>query len=788
MATRSLRARFVLVFFGLVLIMTTVGLSVLKLAVERNARQQLAEELSTSERVFRRILADGTEQLEQAAAVLSADFAFRGAVATADRETVVSALANHGERIQADLMMMVDRAGHITASTSAHMPAGTDFPQATLFERARAAGRATGLMVSDDRLYQTVLVPVKAPTTIGWVAMSFVIDDRMARELSALTSTELAFVLKTTSGDWRIVGAADDGVARTALLAHLHSPALFKGAPIASGDTLLLASTLTPAPEMAAAVLRVPLATALEPFAPLQRFLLVLALGGLIATVAGGALIARGVTRPLSQLADIARVIASGDYSREATIERDDEVGALARAINAMREGIASRESTIMDLAYRDPLTGLPNRALFIDRAEQVLASNARRGGTAGLLLLGVDNFRYVTHTLGHRFGERLLVELAQRLTGLLPRRADTLARISGEKFALLLDGATLEEAGAMSTRVLQGLEAPFQIDDQIVDLGSSIGIVSFPAHGEDVHTLLQHAELALAVARRTRCDQAVYEPAFDQSPERLSLLGELRRAVEGDQLVLFYQPKLDLRTGEPAYVEALVRWQHPTRGFVPPDKFIPFAEQTGYIRVLTLWVLRAALRQCAAWQRAGIDLRMCVNISARDLLNPELPAVVQALLDELALDPALIWLEITESAIMEDPVRAQQVINALDAMGLRLSIDDFGTGYSSLAYLKRLPVDELKIDKAFVLTMDRDPDDATIVRSTIELGHNLGLKVVAEGVDNPRALEMLTQWGCDVAQGFHICRPLPPDKLESWLVSEDCLRFRAPLPARQSA
>jgi len=787
-ATRTLRSRFVLVFFGLALIVTTVGLSVVKLAIERNARQQLAEELSTSERVFRRILADGTQQLEQAAAVLAADFAFRAAVATGDRETIVSALANHGERIHADLMMMVDRAGRITASTSSHMPAGTDFPQAALFERARAAGRTTGLVVSDEHLYQTVLVPVKAPHTIGWVAMSFLIDDRMAQELSELTSTELAFVFKIADGDWRIVGATRHGVARATLLTHLRDPALLNGTPLALGADLLLASDLGAASDLAVAVLRVPLASALEPFAPLQRFLFGLALSALVATVAGSALIARGVTRPLSQLADVARVIASGDYSREATIECDDEVGALARAINAMREGIASRESTIMDLAYRDPLTGLPNRALFIDRAEQALASSARRGGTTGLLLLGVDNFRYVTHTLGHRFGERLLCELAQRLTGMLPRRADTLARISGEQFAILLDGASVVDASTLATRILQGLETPFRIDEQIVDLGSSIGIVDFPAHGSDVHTLLQHAELALSVARRARCDLAVYEPGFDQSPERLSLLGELRQAVENDQLVLFYQPKLDLNTGEPTYVEALVRWQHPERGFIPPDKFIPFAEQTGYIRVLTQWVLQAALRQCVTWQRAGINLRMCVNISARDLLNPDLPQVIQTLLDELTLDPALIWLEITESAIMEDPVRTQQVINALDAMGLRLSIDDFGTGYSSLAYLKRLPVDELKIDQAFVLTMDRDPDDATIVRSTIELGHNLGLKVVAEGVDNPRALEMLIAWGCDIAQGFHICRPLPPDKLESWLASEDCRRFRHPAPARLSA
>jgi len=787
-ATRSLRSRFVVVFLGLVLIVTTLGLSVVDYAIRHNAREQLAAELATSERVFRRILADSTARLAQAASVLSADFAFRTAVATGDRDTVISALANHGDRIDADLMMIIDRDGLVTASTSSDTPTGSPFPKPALFERARDGGGAAGFMIRGDRLYQTVLAPVQAPTTIGWVAMSFEIDARMARELSELTSTELVFVLESAAGDWHVVGAGDTEGARTALLTPLRSDRPRDAVPHAVGDDLLLASMLDADSDSAAAVLRLPLATALAPFAPLQRFLFVLAIGALTATAAGSALLARGITRPLSQLAEVARVIANGDYSRAATVERDDEVGALARAVNAMREGIAMRESTIMDLAYRDPLTRLPNRALFLERAEQALTVASGRDGRVAVLLLGVDNFRYVTHTLGHQLGERLLGALALRLDGLVPRRVDTLARVGGEQFAVLLDGADTAAASVMATRLLQALEEPFRIDEQIVDLGVSIGLVEFPAHGEDVATLLQHAELALSVARRARTDYAVYEPGFDQSPERLSLLGELRRAVEGDQLVLFYQPKLDLRSGEPAYVEALVRWQHPVRGFVPPDKFIPFAEQTGYIRVLTLWVLNAALRQCAAWQRRGIGLRMCVNLSARDLMNADLPHVIRRLLDELALDPGLIWLEITESAIMEDPVRAQQVINALDGMGLRLSIDDFGTGYSSLAYLKRLPVDELKIDKAFVLTMDRDQDDATIVRSTIELGHNLGLTVVAEGVDSERALALLREWGCDVAQGFHICRPLPPEQLEAWLASPDSRRFEQRAAQRRLA
>lgn len=775
MALRSLRARFVTVFFGLVLLLTTVGLSTVDYAIEHNARAQLSAELATSERVLHRLLDDRRTQLEQAAKVLAADFAFRAAVATGDRETVASALANHGERIGATLMTMLDRHAHVTASTAAALPAGTTFPHPTLLEQARSADGAAGLMVVDGRLFQTVLVPVKAPTTIGWVAMGFGVDASMARELGALTSTSIAFVIADALDTLRFVGQVPPG-AHAAL-------DLAPRAPYERADTLLLVSPLADGPQQVYAVLHVPLATALTPYMPLQRFLMALAGGALLATAFGSALIARGITRPLRQLANVSREYAEGDYRRGAVIERDDEVGALATALNAMRDGIAAREARISELAFRDPETGLPNRAAFVEDAAHALAGD---GPSAVLLLIGIDNLRYVTHTLGHAFAARLLVEVARRLT--LAIGTHPFARLGADQFALLLAPQTLDTALRFANELVVAMEAPFRVEEQFVDLGASIGIVASPVHGTDVSVLLQRAELALGEARRTRTDCAVYEPRFDQGPERLSLLGELRRAVEERQLVLYYQPKIDLASGEPAYVEALLRWQHPTKGFIPPDQFIPFAEQTGYIRVLTQWVLDTALRQAAAWRARGIRLRMCINLSARDLLHVELPARVGALLQELELPPSTVWLEITESAIMDDPVRAEQTLAALDALGVRLSIDDFGTGYSSLAYLKRLPVDELKIDKSFVLTMDRDASDATIVRSTVELGHNLGLSVVAEGVDSERTLALLREWGCDVAQGFLICKPLPPADLEAWLASDACRRFRQRVETARTA
>jgi EAL domain-containing protein (putative c-di-GMP-specific phosphodiesterase class I) len=318
---------------------------------------------------------------------------------------------------------------------------------------------------------------------------------------------------------------------------------------------------------------------------------------------------------------------------------------------------------------------------------------------------------------------------------------------------------------------MLHALEEPITIEGQLVDVGASIGIVTFPHNGADMNVLLRRADIAMYVAKRSNLGFAVYDERHDQnSAERLSLMSELRQAVEHDQLTLYYQPKVDLATQRVKYVEALVRWDHPTRGFVAPDQFIPFAEQTGYIKTISRWVADKAIGQCAAWSKRGIDLAVSVNVSARELIQSTLPEIFQSLLDKHGVAPESIWIEITESAIMDDPNHAIETLDRLHALGIRLSIDDFGTGYSSLSYLKRMPVDELKIDKSFVMGMALHKDDETIVRSTIDLGHNMGLKVVAEGVETEEMLERLKTLRCDLAQGYHLSRPLPPAKLEAWL------------------
>ncbi len=348
------------------------------------------------------------------------------------------------------------------------------------------------------------------------------------------------------------------------------------------------------------------------------------------------------------------------------------------------------------------------------------------------------------------------------------------MARLGGDEFAVLLT-AVSEGTYAMrqAHKIIAALQAPFIMEGLMLDIGASIGIVDCPEHGEDADLLIRRADVAMYVAKQRGGGCSVYTPEYDQhSPGRLALLGELRHSIEHDHLLLYYQPLICLTTRRVLGVEALVRWQHPSRGLLLPDQFIPQAEPNAIISSLTLWVLNTALRECSAWHKAGLPLSVSVNLSARNLHNTQLPNQVMQLLEETGAEPGWLELEITESAIMSDPARAKEILAHLSHMGVHLSIDDFGTGYSSLSYLKKLPVDEIKVDKSFVIDMVTDADSAAIVRSTIELAHNLNLQVVAEGVETQEILDRLIALGCDKAQGYFFSRPLPADEFQSWLMN----------------
>jgi diguanylate cyclase (GGDEF)-like protein len=421
--------------------------------------------------------------------------------------------------------------------------------------------------------------------------------------------------------------------------------------------------------------------------------------------------------------------------------------------------------------ALHDGLTGLPNRTLLGDRTSQAIRQADRELVPVALLLIDLDRFKEVNDTLGHRYGDQLLMQVGERLrTGL--REVDTVARLGGDEFAVLLPKIASAEGAIVVARKLQvALEEPFTLDDLTLDVEASIGLALYPDHGNDPDELLQRADIAMYAAKDTHAEFVLFDAKLDQhSPRRLALLGELRRAIEDGQLVLHYQPIVDTHTDKVLSVEALVRWQHPERGLLPPADFIPLAERTALITPLTHYVLKAALRQCRQWRQAGHELTVAVNVSARRLLDLGFPDEVAGLLATWEVPARLLVVEITESTIMSDPAHALEVLGRLDRMGVQVAIDDFGTGYSSLAHLKSLPVHELKVDRSFVMHMTSNASDAVIVRSTVDLGRNLGLRVVAEGVEDALTWRELDALGCNAIQGYYVSRPIPADDLTSWL------------------
>jgi diguanylate cyclase (GGDEF)-like protein len=412
--------------------------------------------------------------------------------------------------------------------------------------------------------------------------------------------------------------------------------------------------------------------------------------------------------------------------------------------------------------ALHDALTGLANRTLFRNRIEQMVKTRRRTDGRAAVLVLDLDGFKEINDSLGHAAGDDLLVELGQRLKSAV-RSSDTVARLGGDEFGMLLPQTSVpDDVLRMVERIQAAIEAPITLQGLSLSLEASIGIALYPDDGDDVETLLRCADAAMYDAKEQKSGWAFYDSSrVRQDTARLTLMGELRRALDERELVLYYQPKAILANAQVQAVEALLRWNHRVRGLVPPDDFIPMAQQTGLIKPLTLYVIDEALRQCRAWQDEGLRLAIAVNLSARNLVDADFPEQVEALLGHWKVEPSLLEFEITESAMLADPNRTKQILDQLSVMGIRIAIDDFGTGYSSLSYLKRLPIDALKIDRSFTQGIPGDPNDMAISTTIVAMARSLNLDVVAEGVETAEQVEFLRANGCRRAQGYFFSRPL---------------------------
>jgi diguanylate cyclase (GGDEF)-like protein len=755
------------------------------LLVYRVAREELVAEgqrqLQVAADAFARQLEDVSGRVAAGVQVMALDFALRSAIAQRDEATLLSALRNHGRRVGAAQMLLVGVDGRIEADTRATFAPGAPFPYSDLTDRALQ--RPAAAVVSfGGGAYWMVVVPVFAPNLVGFIAAAIPVDDRLLAQLQGQSSLprEVELASRDAAGQWQVLarGRGAGGLAGQLAAAGGELPAQPRTTLVGGREFVVQAVPLdssTHSPPVAA-VLGYSVDEALRPYRSVTAAWGVLTLLGLLAGLAGAWVIARSVSRPVERLAASARRIAEGDYSLVddtlvdgGTLHRAgrDELGQLAVGFSTMAGAIREREARIREQASHDQTTGLPNRSA----AEAAIARALAVRAEAALLMVGLARVQEVVKTLGHEVCDRMMREAGQRLHA--PARGGEVARATDTEFSVFLAGAGREGAAAAAFRIVEALGEPYREADLTLDFAPAVGIALAPAHGAAAGTLLRHAEVALIAAIASGDDVCVYHPATDpHRPERLSLMGELREAIAGEALELQYQPKLALAAGCVADCEALVRWPHPARGPIAPDLFVPLAEESGNIRQLTRWVLAAGIAQAARWRAQGADLRVSLNVSARDLDDVELPRRVADLLAIHGVPPESIVLEITESAIMGKPDAAIAVLRRLAGQGIDLAIDDFGTGQSSFAYLRRLPVRELKIDRTFVARLGHSREDQEIVRSIIDLGHRLGYRVTAEGVEDAATLAWLAGAGCDYAQGYFVARPMAVAAFDAFLAA----------------
>lgn len=744
-----------------------------KVATNSAVRSQGNTQLEVGTRVFQRLLEVRGRRLADGVQLLAADFGFREAVASKDSATMRSVLFNHGKRINASDMILLGMDGKVLASTLSDVPDGSLFRYDQALRGARQANQTMLMVPLQGKPHLLVEAPVLAPLPIARIVMGFSMDHSFADELRSLTNLEVSFLTVDRQQLGQLVstqpGVLHGNVTALMLNASTRGAALLTEHLDHSflSQSLILAGGGSEYDGQVIALLQSPLDAAMQAFAPLDEKILGIALIALLASLIGALLLARGVSQPVRSLALAAQRIGQGDYETPVILRRSDEFGLLANAVNSMQSGIAEREQKLAHNALHDPLTGLPNRALAMERLGNAIAAQR----PIALIFLSIQNLRSINETADPETVDQLLRQTGQRLQVSL-NSGDTVAHLIADEFLLLLDSLDGDAAIAVADQLQQLLIKPQHINGQDLGLDCSFGIAAFPADGQSAQTLLERASIAMKDAAKLPGHLQMYEHGRDLAHRRqITLIRDLRHAASNGELLLHYQPKLDMREGRVSQAEALLRWQHPLLGMVSPAEFIPLAERTGSIQTLTNWVINEGMRQLSEWNQRGMRLQLSLNISAEDLLSADLAARVLARLRSYSLPPEQLVFEITESAVMREPERALKVLHQLRDCGISLSVDDFGTGYSSLAHLKRLPVQELKIDQSFVRDLDETSEDAVIVRSTIEMSHNLGLKVVAEGVEYAHSLRLLERWHCDTAQGYLISRPLTAAAFEAWVI-----------------
>jgi diguanylate cyclase (GGDEF)-like protein len=759
----------------LVLATLTLYLSVLLAQehIEQVTQSQTRQQLATDRQVIERWLLPQAQRAQATAQWLAAK-PLLGDVVERTRSSDTQTWLDEAVKVSGmHWAALVDSQGEPLSSVTEEVRAALRKHKADLLAHHSTSTAIT--IRQDDKLVWVWLQPIEATQggLAGQIVLGQTLDPGWRGAMSGLTRSQLTFLQRDRAdGQWQTLGPQKPALQRwpdkegPTRQANIH--ALPLGAekwlvdivPLVANDNYnLMGMALMASPNALRA-----------PWLDLLMFLLPLVSGAFVVGMAINAWQGLRLRRGLLALARWAKASQELNHPALPKPTAFAELNRLSQEFDLLRKHHKAQEADMRQSAFKDPLTLLPNREQFCAKLKLLLKADKGRTTTGTVLMLDIQHFKHINEVLGHQNGDRLLRLLAQRLTDQLQHKHELLARVGGNRFAYLLPQVSADEATSRLKTVLGALDEPFKLDDQSIDLSGHAGLCAFPDHGLDSHALITHAELAMYTARRQHTPWLAYSPTMDANdPASLTLLSDLKQAIRQGELKLYLQPKVDLLTGQISGAEALMRWKHPTRGMVPPDRFIPFAEQSGFIKQLTLWAVEECARLCLVLRLGGLDIPLSVNLSTRDLIDKELPTKLRDIVERQGTLPQSLVLEITESATMDDPQSARRTLTQLHEMGFKLSIDDFGTGYSSLAYLKNLPVSELKIDRSFVMNMETDLNDAKIVRSTIDLAHNLGLKVVAEGLESPKAWKLLAGLKCDQAQGYLVNRPIPSDEFLAW-------------------
>lgn len=764
---KSLQSRIFILFIFLLLCVQMMSFYSTYQTKQKSETAQLNNKIETAKQVFETQFTNRNYYLSAFAETAAKDYGLK-TVFSEDRKSFLLALNNHRKRINADLAISIKPDGEVSGQLITYeinnqtkvkvgSQQGKQFKNLELFTQTQT----TELYYVDTNIYQLSLAPLKSGSrVIGWIGFGYIIDKNLANKLADLTGVNISFLLKE-SESLKFKETINSNIINKMG----YEPEFIQSLKSGNNNSYITSHFLLGEVDNTSltALMFQSKASVLKNIQDDWQQFLIIFMFEILLSLFGAYLISAGITRPIKQLILQIKDIEQGKYDHDIIIDNSHELTQLANEFNHMKDAVVTREKLISHRAYHDPITDLPNRNALVERL--IKLQNEDRSFI--ILQINIRRIKEINDTLGHSVGDKVILEFSNRLKGY---GADAeLFHLGADEFVLI----TYEkDIGNIIAKLSENLDAIFTLDNLNLHLQYCIGTAKYPEHNSgDIVDLLKKTDIALQYAKKNNVTFQTYDRQFDfNTVERLHLINSLKTAIEENQLVLHYQPKISLSSMEVSHVEALVRWEHPINGLIPPDSFISIAEQTGQMDALTRWVTKEAISQYLIWRKSNINIKIAINISAENLKDKSYSDFVIALKNENNIEDYDITLEVTEDAVLSDPTKATEILTYLKSNGFKLSIDDYGTGYSSLAQLKQLPVQELKIDKSFVQQLMQNKDDQIIVRSTIELAHNMGLSVVAEGIEDERTLLWLKAHNCELAQGYFISRPIKAELLQTWL------------------